>query len=57
CQAFMLTGTAENADPVCSKSQHHGLILDARREAEEGLSGLDSLTFRNEKTSKLIFKG
>ncbi len=23
CQAFMLTGNADNADPVCSKSPHH----------------------------------
>jgi pyrroloquinoline quinone biosynthesis protein E len=31
CQAFMLTGDAANADPVCSKSPHHGVILKARR--------------------------
>jgi pyrroloquinoline quinone biosynthesis protein E len=24
CQAFALTGDAENADPVCGKSPHHG---------------------------------
>jgi pyrroloquinoline quinone biosynthesis protein E len=24
CQAYALTGAAENADPVCSKSPHHG---------------------------------
>ena len=34
CQAFMLTGDASNADPVCSKSPHHGVILAARAEAE-----------------------
>ena len=33
CQAFMLTGDASNADPVCSKSEQHGIILKAR-EAE-----------------------
>ncbi|MDH0894457.1 MULTISPECIES: pyrroloquinoline quinone biosynthesis protein PqqE [unclassified Pseudomonas] len=56
CQAFMLTGTAENADPVCAKSAHHGMILDARREAEQGGAGLGELTFRNDKASRLICK-
>jgi pyrroloquinoline quinone biosynthesis protein E len=26
CQAFMLTGSAENADPVCHLSPHHALV-------------------------------
>jgi pyrroloquinoline quinone biosynthesis protein E len=56
CQAFLLTGDATAADPVCSKSAQHGLILDARREAEQGGVGLADLTFRNEKASKLICK-
>jgi pyrroloquinoline quinone biosynthesis protein E len=56
CQAFMLTGDADNADPVCSKSQHHGLILDARRQAEEAPKGLDELTHRNVHASQLICK-
>ncbi len=56
CQAFMLTGDATNADPVCSKSPHHGRILAARTEAEQAPRGLDELTFRNEKASKLILK-
>jgi len=56
CQAFMLTGDATNADPVCSKSAHHGKILAARTEAEHMPRGLDELTFRNEKASKLILK-
>jgi len=29
CQAYMLTGEAANADPVCSLSPHHALISDA----------------------------
>jgi PqqA peptide cyclase len=56
CQAFMLTGDAANADPVCSKSAHHDKILAARTEAEEAPRGLDELTFRNEKASKLILR-
>ncbi len=57
CQAFLLTGDADNADPVCSKSAHHGLILDARRQAEEAPKGLDELTHRNVHASQLICKG
>ncbi|AHL75602.1 pyrroloquinoline quinone biosynthesis protein PqqE [Stutzerimonas stutzeri] len=56
CQAFMLTGDAANADPVCSKSPNHGTILAARTEAEQAPRELDELTFRNEKASKLILK-
>ena len=56
CQAFMLTGDASNADPVCSKSTHHGIILAARAEAEQAPGALENLQFRNEKASKLICK-
>ncbi|MDH0181791.1 pyrroloquinoline quinone biosynthesis protein PqqE [Stutzerimonas stutzeri] len=56
CQAFMLTGDAANADPVCSKSAHHGKILAARDQADHGARGLDQLQHRNEKASKLILK-
>lgn len=56
CQAFMLTGDAANADPVCSKSAHHGKILAAREQADRGALGLDQLQHRNEKASKLILK-
>lgn len=55
CQAFMLTGDAANADPVCSKSAHHGNILAAREQAEQG-APLEQLQYRNEKASKLIIK-
>ncbi|MCQ4261498.1 pyrroloquinoline quinone biosynthesis protein PqqE [Stutzerimonas stutzeri] len=56
CQAFMLTGDAANADPVCSKSEHHGIILAARDQADHGALGLEQLQHRNEKASKLILK-
>jgi len=56
CQAFMLTGDAEAADPVCAKSAHHDLILDARREAEVAAAPLSALTLRNERASQLICK-
>ena len=57
CQAFMLTGDASNADPVCSKSEHHGVILKAREEAETATQTIEQLAFRNERNSRLIAKG
>ena len=52
CQAYMLTGDAANADPVCSKSEHHGMILKARDEAER--PGNTPMTFRNERNSRVF---
>lgn len=52
CQAYMLTGDAANADPVCSKSQHHGKILQARAEAEAPRD--TPMTFRNERNSRVF---
>lgn len=56
CQAFMLTGDARNADPVCSKSAHHGVILAARQQADEAPLGLEALQYRNDKASRIICK-
>ncbi|MNG27180.1 pyrroloquinoline quinone biosynthesis protein PqqE [compost metagenome] len=53
----MLTGDAANADPVCSKSPHHGVILKAREEAKAPGQGMEHLTLRNEKASRLIYRG
>ena len=57
CQAFMLTGNADNADPVCSKSEHHGKILAAREQANCTNIQINQLQFRNRVNSQLIFKG
>jgi pyrroloquinoline quinone biosynthesis protein E len=54
CQAFMLTGDAANADPVCAKSPHHHKILAARDEAERAPWGMERLTYRNERASNII---
>jgi pyrroloquinoline quinone biosynthesis protein E len=35
CQAYLLTGEAANADPVCDKSPHHSLITEATARAHE----------------------
>jgi len=34
CQAFLLTGDAAATDPACSLSPHHGIVEEARREAD-----------------------
>ena len=56
CQAFMLTGNADNTDPVCSKSPHHDVILEARREAACSDVKIGQLQFRNRANSQLIYK-
>lgn len=55
CQAFMLTGDATAADPVCSKSPHHDKILQAVDQAAATL-GKDEhpLVFRNLKNSRAL---
>ena len=53
----MLTGNADNADPVCSKSEHHGMILAAREQANCTNIQINQLQFRNRANSQLIFKG
>src|SRR5579872_5768140 len=35
CQAYLLTGDATNADPVCDLSPHHHLVTEAVARAEE----------------------
>ena len=56
CQAYMLTGNADNADPVCSKSADHGKILAAREEANHCQMTIEQLQFRHQRNSELIFK-
>ncbi len=56
CQAFMLTGDARNADPVCSKSPHHQALVDTVEEIGK-IAGTPELEekpvlFRNMKNSK-----
>ena len=63
CQAYMLTGDARNADPVCDKSPHHQELLDdvariGKIAAKEKGMGVKEqpLVFRNMKNSKKIIK-
>ncbi|WP_461520048.1 pyrroloquinoline quinone biosynthesis protein PqqE [Porticoccus sp.] len=57
CQAYMLTGDAHNADPVCGKSPHHGKILDARTRAEQVADDPSQFLYRHERNSRIIAKG
>ena len=51
CQAFLLTGDAANADPVCDKSAHRSLIDDAVAQANcQGLQPAP-LMYRNMQNS------
>ncbi|WP_409525500.1 pyrroloquinoline quinone biosynthesis protein PqqE [Nitrincola sp. MINF-07-Sa-05] len=56
CQAYLLTGDMHGADPVCSKSPHHDVILQARAHAETVINQPEMI-FRNERNSRLICKG
>ncbi|WP_375176718.1 pyrroloquinoline quinone biosynthesis protein PqqE [Marinobacter mobilis] len=56
CQAYLLTGNADNADPVCSKSPSHDRILAARRAADHATAGLEDLSYRNPANSRLFFR-
>ena len=55
CQAYLLTGEAENADPVCDKSPHHSLIVAATEQAREVTVRMETkpvLLYRDDKTSR-----
>ena len=56
CQAFLLTGDATNADPVCSKSPHHGVIQQAIESAVNFARPETSpeVFFRNPQNSKAL---
>ncbi|PFG08020.1 MULTISPECIES: pyrroloquinoline quinone biosynthesis protein PqqE [unclassified Marinobacter] len=56
CQAFLLTGNADNADPVCSKSAHHDRVLAARQAADHATAGIEELTYRNAGNSRMFFR-
>jgi PqqA peptide cyclase len=53
CQAYLLTGDAANADPVCDLSPHHHLVTEAVDRAERRGTALPSehpLVFRDHRT-------
>lgn len=54
CQAYLLTGDAAMADPVCDLSPDHQVILDAVEESKKPDVEEHPLIFRNPKNSKKI---
>jgi len=52
CQAYMLTGDAANADPVCDLSPHHDRVLAAIERAAQRAE--QPVVFRNTKNSQLL---
>jgi len=58
CQAFALTGDADNADPVCSLSPDHGRVLEAVEAANRNPLAAEleerPLVFRNVHSAKRL---
>jgi pyrroloquinoline quinone biosynthesis protein E len=56
CQAFLLTGDAANADPVCELSPHHQAVLDAIDSAcrQNAQPTAKPLVFRNPRNSRRL---
>jgi pyrroloquinoline quinone biosynthesis protein E len=61
CQAFLMTGDAANADPVCELSPHHHLVTDAvaiadrRRPSDVVPAPEQPLVFRSPANSARLF--
>jgi len=58
CQAYMLTGDATNADPVCDLSPHHHLVTDAVNKTQKPAPavGVKPILFRDDKNSRALSK-
>jgi PqqA peptide cyclase len=55
CQAYLLTGDATNADPVCGKSPHHEQLVRLVNEADiKSDPTATPLVFRNMRNSKKL---
>jgi PqqA peptide cyclase len=57
CQAFLLTGDAESADPVCSLSPNHHLIEKAIEDSKNPVLSSKPIIFRTDKNSKKYVAG
>jgi len=55
CQAYLLTGDAANADPVCDLSPHHHLVTEIVARAEGPRCGEKPLVFRSPANSSALF--
>ena len=54
CQAYLLTGDAANADPVCDLSPHHDVVLKAVEAAQASGDAVEfkPLVYRNPRNSR-----
>lgn len=57
CQAFMLAGDAELADPVCGKSPARHIIDQAIADAQNPQLAAQPILFRNDKNSRRLVEG
>lgn len=57
CQALMLTGDANNTDPVCDKSPKHAALLEEVAAIEAKQVTEQPLVFRNMRESKKLMTG
>ena len=63
CQAYLLTGDADNADPVCDLSPYHHRVTEAVVRAEQAVSAAAGgareqvLVFRDHRTSIAVVPG
>jgi pyrroloquinoline quinone biosynthesis protein E len=58
CQAYLLTGDAANADPVCSLSPQHHLVTAAVEKARQAKPTSDArpILFRDDRNSRALSK-
>lgn len=54
CQAYALAHDMDAADPVCPKSPHHGIVVDAVARAEQPQVVVKPLVFRDPKNSRRL---
>lgn len=52
CQAFLLTGAADNTDPVCELSPAHHKVVEAVERAQRRPAARRPLLFRNDRNSR-----
>ncbi len=58
CQAYMLTGDPNAADPVCDKSEHRSVVDEAVAKAQDNIAAeAHPLVFRDPKESKRLSAG
>lgn len=56
CQAYLLTGDAANADPVCDLSPHHGVVTSAVAAAQDPRPRVHEqpILFRDDRNSRAL---